>query len=237
MSDNLPPHELLASDEYWGDIIELPEVPIRDSFLDELNRQHIFAQFGAAAVQKLYRSAQRDSQIINRVKPGDVLPIVERGEGLVRVVEDLRRFPLSDTTLANWWLKKLKQDTPEHFDDIARKMLSDHLYSGENASMSLVDNDGIPNLRIWRVVHYLTGSKSGSQLEGITSPSLFRPAHQIGFNSVLPPLTVGETYRRNKAGTLISKVISAELLIAGGTKQKVPKKSLFYVEPRFAYEM
>jgi len=237
MSEILPTHQRIVADEYWDRLSDVPKIPFESNTIDGFSSVHMFAQLGASKVQELYRHALRNGHLTTPVNPGDELPIVERGQGLVRVVMDARQFPTSESLLSKWWNKSVKNDTPEHFDALAQQMQDEHLYSGESARITLTRDRDVRNARIWRAVYYLTGSKSGSQLEGISGNFLFTPPERIRFNSVVPPLVVGEAYRRNKAGTLASKVVAAEVLIPGGARRRVPKKALFNVKPRFAFNI
>lgn len=226
MTEILPPHQLIASDSYWGAANDLPGIAVKDKYLDEISSVHFFSQSGVAKVQSLYRKAVVQHLPL-AIEIGEELPLLERGEGLIRVVEDVREL------YANSPKKRLSREKQllEHFDFLADKMIEESLYSGDIAR-TIVQQDDRRYARIFRIVSYLTGSKSGTQLEGIPSPFLLGPSN--GFNLVMPPVKVGESYRRNKAGTIVSKIALAELLVPVRAKRKEPKRVFFVVKPSFS---
>lgn len=231
MSTYSPPHELLASDEYWGELSELPKVPLAHHLIDGMTGSHNLASWGAVKVQGMYARIARNGHITTPIEPGDSLPLIERGEGLLRIVQDTRQAPMSDSKILQFIQRNVVDDEPEAFDTKAINMLSNRLYSGNCARMTFLQD----SMRIWRSVYYLTGSKSGSQLEGIESDKMFSPAREFAMNPIIPPLVVGESYKRNKAGSVAIKVVAAEVLLRGGKKAKAPKKAKTGVVPGYSF--
>ncbi len=228
------PHQQIASDEYWGnERTSLPAVALKDGLIDGVSGVHVFASYGAAKAMRLYSTAKKSSHASEQIQSGQELPLLTRGEGLVRVVEDVREYPYSESLLS----KLLKKDLldPDSFDGIAERMRQEKLYKGRTAWLRTAHETSEHEARIWRIVSYLTGSKSGAMLEGITSSELNMQPNQIPWTYLLPPLVVGEVYKRNRAATRISKVIAADIIIPGSTvREKSTKKSKFSYTPRAA---
>jgi len=232
MSDFERPHELIASDEYWaGTRNKMPGVPIPSGVIDGFTGVHVFASYGAAKVMGLYRLARDGGHAKEKLEPGQELPLLERGAGLIRVVEDIRCYPAGSSPLS----RLFSSMDPETFDNLAERMLATSFYSGESAKMQL-ESDDERKMKIWRMVSYLTGSKSGAQLEGITSSDLRSQPSSIPMTYQMPPLVVGEIYSRGKRREYLSRVIGAEVLIPGSTRRaRSPQKSKLSYRPKTAF--
>jgi hypothetical protein len=224
---SLPTHELLLGDEYWSNPRTMPKIPASAFVLDGLATINWVAEFGGDHIDKLYGQVT-DGNIANPVYRGDPLPPMARGQGLLRVVEDVRISPMRQSALARLVRRGQTNHKPERFDDIAAEMLEDKLYAGESARMvaQIEDTDDMTGIR--RRVYYLTGSLSGNQLEGVSSELL----HVSGVaNHVLPPLRVNEAYQRNRSGSALSKIVAAHVLVAGGSRRSV-RRPMLPVSPR-----
>ncbi len=228
---------MIASDEYWADeSLRMPPIPLSSGLIDGFAGVHHFASHGAAKVMRLYSHAQRKGFEAEAIPVGRELPILERGEGLLRVVEDMRHFPLSDSLLSKLWNRMKVDNEPDDFDKLAERMRVDKLYRDETARLTVLVEGGNLDARIWRIVSYLTGSKSGSQLDGIFSSELSQNPSNVLMTYTLPPIVVGETYVRNSKGTGLSKIVTAEIVIPGsGSRARAPKKSKIKISSRPAF--
>jgi len=233
MAESLSPHQLIASEEYWDNPHNQPEIPFLPSAIDEFTLD-VFSHFGAIKLRNLYRDALSHGHLVEPIAAGTQLPTLERGTGLIRIVEDRKIDPVPKSTVYRLWTQGVDQDSDETFDRVANQMIGDHTYNGESARRTLRLDEAESETRIIRAVYYLTGSKSGLQLEGVDSESLSRRSGDVSFNHVTPPLVVGRTYHGNKEGASLSKIIVAEVLIAGGTRKKVPKRAPVSPRPRIA---
>ena len=219
-------HERIASPEYWESPSSLPEVPIGAKVLDGFFGAHLLATHGAVKVMELYRKARVSGHIAEAVPFGEELPLLERGEGLLRVVED--SINLGPPRRRDFHLYKNGEET---FERRAAQIQANRLYSGESARM-IVDYEDERQARIWRTVTYMTGSRSGHMFEGVMSDLLDRRPADILMLDQLPPIVVGEPYKWNLGGDM-SKVIAADILIpGGGKKKKLPKLAKVSPSPR-----
>jgi hypothetical protein len=182
---------------------------------------------------ELYGRAASKGYVNNQIVPGDELPLLARGKGLLRIVEDTRLLGSTASHLMAGCMGA-KEDAPEEFERLAAELLAHKTYKGELARMTIPSNDEVPR-RIWRNVVYMTGSKSGYQLEGISCDSLELEPRKHLVNEVIPPLIVGAAYFRNRNGNLTSKIVAADILIPGGLRRASPARRRRVLLPGWSY--
>ncbi len=215
MSETLPVHELIASDDYWSTIAKLPELSFRDRLVDDLSSIYVVsADSRTKDIQTLLTLANATGFDPIAVSNGSQLPLLERGEGLLKVVEDTRTKPAKSTNTHRLFQSSDKPIGTEEFNEIAQKMLAEFLYFGKTAMTHVVDELTGEVSYIERRVIYCTGSKSGSQLEGVISSNMHGASRRdIDVNELIRPVRVGRAYNRNALGTYASKVIAADLIL------------------------
>lgn len=233
MSANKSTYEQLASEEHWQDLLTMPRIPLGAAAIDGFAGVHIFAGVGASRLMLLYETAQRKGFEPERVRFGSTLPLVEK-DGLIRVTQDMRKLPLSNGVLARGLRARKRVDSPQDFDDIAFEMANNILYKGESAA-SLVPIDDERNMKIWRTVTYMSGSPSGYMLHGLHCDDLRREPGDISILAQLPALEIGGVYPINKSGTLLRKIVDAQIILPGSAKRKeVRARPKLSVVPRIA---
>lgn len=225
MSVSMPPHELIASDDYWTGSLPFPQLHSKEGVLDGFTGVHVFAVNGVRRIQALYKDVASNGHVCVPIPEGEQLPIMERGVGLLRIVEDTRTSPVSTSVLARWLLRRAPEDSPEEFDALALQIENEKLYKGRSARRTVASEGVSHALRIWRQAAYLTGSVSGEQNEGLYSAELGMSPDAVGYLTQLPAdITVGQTYFRGKNKKHESVIVRAEILKPGGKRAKAPKK-------------
>ena len=227
------PHELIISDAYWEHAELYPKVPLSAQLIDQTAFFFPFAKYGAARVQRLYRSAANSTVIAEPIQNGRPIPLLERGAGLIRVVEDTREvLSLERFSLRQIGRLAFELDSTTQFNVLASEMVGNHSYDGPTACTIVRRPDDGEFFKIWRAVEYLTGGVSDQQLEGVTSDTIRLPAWAQFENVIKPPLVVGTAYKKNRSGTKTTKIIEAEVLASKGLRKRIPKEKIIRLRPR-----
>jgi hypothetical protein len=113
------------------------------------------------------------------------------------------------------------QTDEEYFDEIASEIMSNRLYAGEPASLTV---SGVEQaIHIVRKASYLTASRTGRVLEGTDSTHI-GGNNDFETTDICHPVVVGETYASGKRGGDLFKVVKAEVLVPGSAGRSKAKK-------------
>ena len=222
----LPPHQLIASDEYWKGSIEQPsgEARFGDRFIDEFRAG---TNVALLSIYSQYEKSATNGSVVTPIHAGQELSQLAWGSGLLKIIIDTRS-EIRDTRKS-----RKNTDSPDTFDELAEQMSSDKHYKGPGTLLvKPSDNEG-KAIRITRNVIFLTGSYSEKQLEGIDSGLLDEKEFSISINEsplfgvvkfINPKMVIGQSYQDTGKGKTV-KVVSADALVPdkGNRGKKIRK--------------
>jgi hypothetical protein len=223
MSELVPVHQQLLDDNYWLEIYKDDTSVLKGTPLiieGVFGVLPVLKDLTASYVRGKVRQADRSGYIPEQITNGNRLPLLDRNNGLIRTVEDARTVTsiekLSKTDLS--YLEEV-----DAFDEIAEEIMTNKLYRGDSANLTLIEQERNRAIKISRTVSYLTGSVTGRILVGLTSEHLSGRKALDGTEFMYPDI-VGGTYLRGKDASRQTKIIQADILIPGSVSRARAKR-------------